>query len=103
MLNIVTWNVRGLKSPHKRGMILRHLKKLRTDIALLQETHLLEKDFPRMAKTWVGEVVGSPALERKAGVMILLKKGLRINLLSIERDDKGRRRYYSKTVESIYE
>lgn len=91
MLNIVTWNVKGLKSPQKRGMILRHLKKLHTDIALLQETHLLQADFPRMRKLWVGDVVGSPAIGRKAGTRIMIRKGLHVTLLSTERDTKGRR------------
>lgn len=91
MLNIVTWNVKGLRSPHKQGMILRHLHKRHTDVALFQETHLPEKDFGRMKKRWVGEVVGSLAMGKKAGVLILIRKGVRINLISSERDDIGRR------------
>lgn len=71
-------------------MILGHLK-LRTDIALLQETHLPEIDFHRMNKQWVGEVVGLPALGRKAGVLILLRKGLRVKILDVEGDEAGRR------------
>lgn len=72
-------------------MILRHLKILCTDIALLQETHLPKSDFNRMKKLWVGEVVGSPAVGRRAGVLILLRKGLQIKVISTERDNVGRR------------
>lgn len=40
MATLISWNVKGLRSPHKRGTILRRLKKLRVDIAMLLETHL---------------------------------------------------------------
>lgn len=91
MLNITSWNVKGLKSPHKRGMVLRHLKKLRTDVALLQETHLPERDFQRMRKQWVGEVVGSPAIGKKAGVLVLIRKGINMTIADTESDREGRR------------
>lgn len=45
-----------------------------TDIALLQETHLLETDFHRLKKWWVRRVEGSPAVGRKAGVVTLVRK-----------------------------
>lgn len=65
-LNITFWSVKGLRSPNKRTKVLRHLKKLHTDVALLQETHPLDTDFHRLIKTWVGEVIGSSAKDRKA-------------------------------------
>lgn len=43
--------------------VLRHLKRLKADVALLQESHLEESDFFRMQKLWVGEVLGSAAGE----------------------------------------
>lgn len=70
--------------------ILRHLKRHKVDIALLQETHLQVEDYHRMRKLWVGEVVGSPALGNKAGVMILFNKNLSYNILSVENDTHGR-------------
>lgn len=39
-LTVVTWNVRGLNHPVKRGKVLVHLKALSSDIIFLQETHL---------------------------------------------------------------
>lgn len=65
--------------------ILRHLKRLKTDIALLQETHLLTPDFHRMKKMWVG----SDALGRKAGVLLLIHKNLLCTVLSINTDKQG--------------
>lgn len=70
--------------------ILRHLKRLKTDIALLQETHLSTPDFHRMKKLWVGTVLGSDSNGRKAGVSILIHKNLPCMVLSVETDSQGR-------------
>lgn len=40
----VSWNVRGINSPIKRNKILKHLKKLKADVCMLQETHFLESE-----------------------------------------------------------
>lgn len=61
-MRVIPWNIKGLHSPNKRMMVLRHLKRLRADVALLQETHLEEKDFPRLQRLWVGKIYGSPAI-----------------------------------------
>lgn len=58
---------------------------------MLQETHLAEKDFKLMQKQWVGEVLGSPAQGRKAGVLTLIRKGLQYRVMSQDRDSEGRR------------
>lgn len=97
-LNIVTdqvqpfisWNVKGLRSPSKRASILLHLKQLKTDIALLQKTNLGQEDFVRMHRQWVGQVLGSPAVERKAGFLILINKSLQYRVMRERRDDRGR-------------
>lgn len=49
-LTITSWNVKGLGSPIKRTKILGHLKKLKTNIALLQETHMSAQDYFRLRK-----------------------------------------------------
>lgn len=56
--------------------ILRRLKRIHTDIVLLQETHLKDEEFKRMQKLWVGNVLCSGAVDRKAGVMILVHKNM---------------------------
>lgn len=90
-LKIITWNVQGMKQPQKRSKILRHLRKHKADIALLQETHLLEPDFQRLKKWWVGRVEGSPAVGRKAGVVTLIRKSLPYTIIHVDRDREGRR------------
>lgn len=73
---------------------------MRTDIAFLQETHLGEQDFQRLKKLWVGEVIGSPALGRKAGVIILLHKKLPYAIRSVDRDQEGRKLTIHLTIAS---
>lgn len=70
--------------------ILRHLKKLRPDIAMLQETHLGEGDLSRMKKLWVGTVYGSPAQGNRAGVLTLIHKHFPHTLVSHDTDEEGR-------------
>lgn len=77
---VVSWNVQGMRSPNKRMRVLRHLRKLKADIALLQETHLGEQDYFRLRKLWVGKVFGSPAQGKKGGVITLLHKTIKLPL-----------------------
>lgn len=89
-MKIVSWNVKGLRSPNKRMAILRHLKWLKTDIALLQETHLPSSDFWRMLKLWVGQTHGSASTNGKAGVVILIHKHLSCKVVSSDHDVERR-------------
>lgn len=57
---------------------------------MLQETHLKSPDFQRMIKLWVGTVLDSDALDRKAGVLILIHKNLPCDIISINSDKQGR-------------
>ena len=64
-LRFVSWNVKGIDGPVKRGRVFSHLKHLKTEIAFLQETHLIAKDHQRLhglAK------VSTPILVAKQGV-----------------------------------
>lgn len=89
-MKIVSWNVKGLHSPNKRMAVLRHLKRLKADIALLLETHLTASDFVRMRKLWVGQVFGSPAVKGKAGDFLLIHKNLPCEGISVQEHSEGR-------------
>lgn len=88
-MRVISWNVKGLGFPIKRLKVLRHLQRTKTDIALLQESHLTSLDFHHMKKLWVGTVLGSDAVGRKAGVLILIHKNLPCKILSMDSDDQG--------------
>ena len=38
---VITWKVNGLLDCIKRGAVLRNLKRLASDVVMLQETHLM--------------------------------------------------------------
>lgn len=71
---MIKWDVQGLRSQQKRPKILSHLKRVRIDAALLQETHLAEGDFQWLKKWWVSEVAGSTTKGKKPGTIILINK-----------------------------
>ncbi len=45
---VLTWNVKGLNQPVKRGKVLAHLKSLSSDIIFLQETHLNKNEYIKL-------------------------------------------------------
>lgn len=51
--NFTNWNVKGLNHPIKRTKVLAHLKKLKTDIAFLTETHMHSSDCISLKWGWV--------------------------------------------------
>lgn len=86
-MRITSLNMKGIRSPIKRLKILHHLNRLKTDIALLQETHLKTPDFVRMKKLWMGTALGSEVVGRKAGVLILIHNNFPCEI--IDTDDQG--------------
>lgn len=60
-------------------------------MALLQETPLSADDLTPLYILWVGEVYGSPAVGRKAGVVILLHRNLRHAVRDVWTDSTGRK------------
>lgn len=47
-LRVSTYNVRGLCSPHKRSTLWGELKRLKTQVVFLQETHFTPKSLPKL-------------------------------------------------------
>ena len=71
-LKIISLNVRGLNSPVKRRGIIQNLRNSDCDICLLQETHLLKKDWHRMRTRYFTKQYYSSLNTKTAGVAILI-------------------------------
>lgn len=69
--------------------VLQHLKHLKADIALLQETHLPAEYFHCMQKLQIGRIWELASVNGKAGFFILLNKHLVCDLISDEHDNAG--------------
>ena len=54
-LNILIYNAKGLNHVIKQKKILTQLKEMDCDIALLQETHLSDKEHKKLKQEWVGQ------------------------------------------------
>lgn len=82
-VRFISWNVKGLNSPIKIGRIFAHLKKLKSEIIYLQETHLRIVDHLRIRKSWVGQ-------GKARGTAILIHKSIQFTASASIADPQGR-------------
>lgn len=90
VLRFVSWNIKGINGPVKRGKVFSHLKQLKTDIAFLQETRLLIKDHHRLKAQWVGQAFHSNFDNKSRGTAILIHKRIKFIPQKIITDTQGR-------------
>ncbi|KAM7369499.1 hypothetical protein PAMP_000739 [Pampus punctatissimus] len=90
-LNCISYNVKGINSPIKRKKILNQLKKMHCSIAMIQETHLTEKEHLKLKREWVDQVYSSSfENRRKRGVAILLNRSVYFSHVKTIDDKEGR-------------
>ena len=91
IVNILSYNVRGLNSPEKRKKILKEISYLKADLTFLQETHLSHASnirlYSKSHPTWY--YADSPGRKSK-GVAIGISRGLGFALESRMVDPEGR-------------
>ncbi len=77
-----------MNGPNKRARIFAHLKKMKTDIAFLQETHLQIADQVRLRKPWVGQIFHSHFNSKTRGATIIIHKSslMHLNVFLIPKD-----------------
>jgi exodeoxyribonuclease-3 len=72
-MKLISWNVNGIRSIHKKGMLVPFLEKVKPDIACFQETkaeeHQSEVDLPEYEEYWNS----STARKGYSGVAIFTK------------------------------
>lgn len=89
-VRFLTWNIKGMGNPIKRSKIFSHLKRLNTDIAFLQETHLRNQDHLKLKCTWVGDVFHSNFNSKSRGVAIVINKRVQFSSTKVIGDKNGR-------------
>uniref|UniRef100_A0A3Q3GHU3 exodeoxyribonuclease III n=1 Tax=Labrus bergylta TaxID=56723 RepID=A0A3Q3GHU3_9LABR len=89
-ITVTGWNVGGLNNPTKRTRILCHLAKLKSEIAILQETHLTQTEASKLKQKRVGQVYHSSFNSKNRGVTILIHKKTSFVIQSSNIDIEGR-------------
>lgn len=84
------WNTRGLNHPVKRSKVFSHLLKLRTDIAFLTETHLLNKDHTRLSRGGFSQIFHSRFNAKCRGTAILIHRDVQFVQSQVISDKDGR-------------
>ena len=56
IINLTSWNVRGLNNPSKSAKIFSHLLDLHADILFLQETHIKHTEASKLRCSWIGQI-----------------------------------------------
>ena len=80
----------GANNPIKRKKVLSFLKNINIDIAVLQETHLDDKEHLKLQQGGFGQVFFSSFTSRSRGVAIIVKKNLPLKVLNCVKDIFGR-------------
>lgn len=89
-INCISLNVKGINNPIKRKKIITYLKKQKTDIAFIQETHLTDIEHTKLKRDWIGKVYYSSFSSSARGVALLINKNLRFQLNTVQKDTSGR-------------
>lgn len=90
-INIISWNINGCGSYIKRKKVLTYLKSKNTDIAFIQESHIMkEEEAVKFKRDWVGKIYHSSYSTKRNGVMILINRNLSFFMLKQHNDMEGR-------------
>lgn len=90
-LKVVSLNVNGLRDPVKRSRVLAKLKKDKSQVLMLQETHLSNEEHNKMRRFgYLHSFYSSCKNSRKRGVAIMVPNSLNFDLIKEEGDKDGR-------------
>ena len=92
-LSVLSWNVQGINDAKKRCSCLSTLKRKTVDVALLQETHILQQDICKLENGDFKVAAHSSANNRTKGVVILIRSNLKVNVIKQGKDPEGRIAY----------
>ena len=73
-IKIISWNVRGVNCPNKRGVVNCLLRKFRCDIAILQESKMEEVNHPVVFDLWGRrsmDWLALPSVGHSGGIIVI--------------------------------
>ena len=92
IININSFNCRGLRNKIKRNTIFSWLKTSHFGITMLQETHTISTDHKCWTNEWEGKIFFSDGDSNAKGVAILIPKEFisDFELIELKQDNNGR-------------
>ena len=81
-LKIVSVNVRGIGTQHKRRDVMHFLKNMNCDIIMLQDTHLIKAKISSFNSLWTGKAYHSCYTNNSRGTSILINNKLHHDIIS---------------------
>ena len=89
-LQIITYNVNGIRDNLKRRKVFNFLHDKKYDIMFLQETHSTANTCKVWKNEWGGQAFFAHGCSNARGVAILVKKHVNLKIQNIVRDIEGR-------------
>ena len=86
VINITSWNVRGLNNSSKRDKIFSHLRDLHADILFLQEMHIKHTEALKLRCSWIRQIFQSTFSAKACGVAIELKRIFPSNISQLKQN-----------------
>lgn len=91
MLKVVSYNIKGLNSPHKRAMLRNEIRKMGGQVVFIQETHIKQDKLNLLASTYFPYSYASCSPTSKtSGVAIWIAKSVAWELIEVKSDSEGR-------------
>lgn len=90
VINVSSWNVRGLNKIVKLKQVLGRIKQIKSTVCFLQDTHLVDEDVNKIRSRWPGQVFSSSFTTHARGVIILIHKSVPFDLKDKYLDPSGR-------------
>lgn len=101
-LSLLSPNVHRLNTPEKRTQLLQELKRHKTQVACLQETHFRTDNIPRLTDTKYTTVYHATNKAAKSkGVAIFIAKRVRFAVTDVLADEDGRYLFIKGTLGNI--
>uniref|UniRef100_A0A803JHJ3 exodeoxyribonuclease III n=1 Tax=Xenopus tropicalis TaxID=8364 RepID=A0A803JHJ3_XENTR len=89
-LKVISHNVQGFNSPHKRSKAFTFYKSTHADIVCIQETHFSQSSNPKYLSRHFPNFYCSSGPNKTKGVLVAFRKNLPLTISQQIRDDQGR-------------
>ena len=80
MVNVATFNVRGIGDTNKRATVFKFLKNKLFEVIMLQETHSVKRCEKIWKSQWRGQIMFAHGASNARGVAIFIKKGCKTKI-----------------------